>query len=75
MVSLCLQYLGSQTPPVVKEKIKKLLYSWKVGLPGETKIAEAYEMLKKEGTSIVNEEQCVCVEQELNVLLVCIFNV
>lgn len=56
-LSLSLQYLGSQTPPVVKEKIKKLLYSWKVGLPAETKISEAFEMLKKEGTYIVNEEQ------------------
>ena len=43
------QYLGRHTPGAVKEKIKALLYSWKVGLPTEGKIAEAYEMLKKEG--------------------------
>ena len=43
------QYLGSKTPPVVKNKVKELLYSWKIGLPTELKIAEAYEMLKKEG--------------------------
>ena len=49
---LCAQYLGSQTPPAVKDKIKSLLYSWKVGLPTEGKIAEAYEMLKKEGMYI-----------------------
>ena len=48
--SLCMvQYLGKQTPRVVKEKIMALLFSWKVGLPTEGKIAEAYEMLKKEG--------------------------
>ena len=43
------QYLGKQTPPVVKDRIKALLYSWKVGLPTEGKITDAYEMLKKEG--------------------------
>jgi ADP-ribosylation factor-binding protein GGA len=43
------KYLGKQTPEVVKAKIKALLYSWKVGLPTEGKIADAYEMLKKEG--------------------------
>ena len=26
-----------------------MLYSWKIGLPSEAKIAEAYEMLKKQG--------------------------
>ena len=49
-----LQYLGGQTPPVVKNKIKALLYSWKVGLPTEGKIADAYEMLKKEGRFCVS---------------------
>ena len=34
---------------VVKERIKELLYSWKVGLPHETKINDAYLMLKREG--------------------------
>ena len=44
-----MQYLGSQTSDKVKDKIKELLYSWKVGLPNETKITEAFEMLKKQG--------------------------
>ena len=43
------QYLGDTTPPAVKERIKELLYSWKVGLPHEGKINEAYLMLKREG--------------------------
>ena len=43
------QYLGKHTPVAVKDRIKALLYSWKAGLPSEGKIAEAYEMLKKEG--------------------------
>ncbi len=44
-----LQYLGDVTAPKVKDKIKSLLYSWKLGLPNEPKIQEAYEMLKREG--------------------------
>lgn len=46
------QYLGSQTLPNIQDKIKQLLYSWKVGLPQEPKIQEAYEMLKREGTLV-----------------------
>ena len=46
------QYLGGQTPPNVQDKIKQLLYSWKVGLPQEPKIQEAFEMLKREGTLV-----------------------
>lgn len=46
---ILLQYLGGQTPEAVQTRVKKLLYSWKLGLPNETKIQEAYEMLKKEG--------------------------
>ena len=38
----------------MKERIKELLYSWKVGLPHEAKINEAYLMLKREGL-IFNE--------------------
>ena len=43
------QYLGEATSPAVKERIKRLLYSWKVGLPQEPKVNEAYLMLKREG--------------------------
>lgn len=44
-----LKYLGSRTSEKVKNKILELLYSWTVGLPEEVKIAEAYQMLKKQG--------------------------
>uniref|UniRef100_A0A8C5ZM73 Golgi associated, gamma adaptin ear containing, ARF binding protein 1 n=1 Tax=Marmota marmota marmota TaxID=9994 RepID=A0A8C5ZM73_MARMA len=44
-----LTYLGSRTSEKVKNKILELLYSWTVGLPEEVKIAEAYQMLKKQG--------------------------
>ncbi|KAL1767206.1 ADP-ribosylation factor-binding protein GGA1 isoform X1 [Sigmodon hispidus] len=43
------KYLGSRTSEKVKTKILELLYSWTVGLPEEVKIAEAYQMLKKQG--------------------------
>ncbi|XP_044082825.1 ADP-ribosylation factor-binding protein GGA1 [Neovison vison] len=43
------KYLGSRTSEKVKNKILELLYSWTVGLPEEVKIAEAYQMLKKQG--------------------------
>lgn len=43
------KYLGSRTSEKVKSKILELLYSWTVCLPEEVKIAEAYQMLKKQG--------------------------
>lgn len=33
----------------VKKKVIEMLYSWTVSLPDETKIAEAYQMLKLQG--------------------------
>lgn len=43
------KYLGSRTSEKVKGRVLELLYSWTVGLPEEAKIAEAYQMLKKQG--------------------------
>ncbi|KAG8511138.1 ADP-ribosylation factor-binding protein GGA1 [Galemys pyrenaicus] len=43
------KYLGSRTSEKVKNKILELLYSWTLCLPEEVKIAEAYQMLKKQG--------------------------
>ncbi|XP_039621531.1 ADP-ribosylation factor-binding protein GGA1 isoform X1 [Polypterus senegalus] len=43
------KYLGTRAPEKVKLKILELMYSWTVGLPDETKIADAYQMLKKQG--------------------------
>ncbi|MBN3273273.1 GGA1 protein, partial [Polyodon spathula] len=43
------KYLGTRAPEKVKSKILEVMYSWTVGLPDETKIADAYQMLKKQG--------------------------
>lgn len=43
------KYQGSRTSEKVKNKVLELLYSWTVSLPEEVKIAEAYQMLKKQG--------------------------
>ncbi|XP_059792900.1 ADP-ribosylation factor-binding protein GGA1 isoform X1 [Balaenoptera ricei] len=48
------KYLGSRTSEKVKNKILELLYSWTVGLPEEVKIAEAYQMLKKQAPETVS---------------------
>ncbi|MBN3311249.1 GGA1 protein, partial [Amia calva] len=42
------KYLGSRAPEKVKGKVLELMYSWTVGLPDEVKIADAYQMLKKQ---------------------------
>ncbi|KAK2919365.1 ADP-ribosylation factor-binding protein GGA1-like [Channa argus] len=43
------KYLGARAPEPVKKKVLEIMYSWTVRLPDETKIAEAYQMLKKQG--------------------------
>ncbi|XP_008197573.2 ADP-ribosylation factor-binding protein GGA3 [Tribolium castaneum] len=43
------KYLGSQTPLVVKQKVLQLMYIWTLDYPKETKIKEAYDMLRKQG--------------------------
>uniref|UniRef100_A0A8D0AT41 Golgi-associated, gamma adaptin ear containing, ARF binding protein 1 n=1 Tax=Sander lucioperca TaxID=283035 RepID=A0A8D0AT41_SANLU len=43
------KYLGTRAPEPVKKKVLEIMYSWTVRLPGETKIADAYQMLKKQG--------------------------
>ena len=43
------KYLGKTTPEHIKRKVIELLYTWTKDLPEETKIAEAYDMLKKQG--------------------------
>ncbi|KAG9338816.1 hypothetical protein JZ751_025253 [Albula glossodonta] len=42
------KYLGSRAPEQVKNKVLEVMYSWTVGLPDETKISDAYQMLKKQ---------------------------
>lgn len=43
------KYLASQTPANVRQKVLQLLYEWTHDYPKETKIKEAYDMLKKQG--------------------------
>lgn len=43
------KYDGDITPESVKERVINLMYSWYTGLPHETKIGEAYKMLKQQG--------------------------
>ncbi|XP_018575914.1 ADP-ribosylation factor-binding protein GGA1 [Anoplophora glabripennis] len=43
------KYLGSQTPLTVKQKVLQLLYVWTLDYPKETKIKEAFDMLRKQG--------------------------
>ncbi|XP_059192366.1 ADP-ribosylation factor-binding protein GGA1-like isoform X1 [Centropristis striata] len=43
------KYLGARAPEPVKNKVLEVMYSWTVRMPEETKIADAYQMLKKQG--------------------------
>ncbi|XP_029310849.1 ADP-ribosylation factor-binding protein GGA1-like [Cottoperca gobio] len=43
------KYLGARAPEPVKKKVLEIMYSWTVKLADETKIADAYQMLKKQG--------------------------
>ncbi|KAI3352279.1 hypothetical protein L3Q82_005254 [Scortum barcoo] len=43
------KYLGARAPEAVKKKVLEMVYSWTVRLPDETKVADAYQMLKKQG--------------------------
>ncbi|XP_046745059.1 ADP-ribosylation factor-binding protein GGA1 isoform X2 [Diprion similis] len=48
------KYLGSRTPATVQQMVLKLLCTWTKQYPGEVKIKEAYDMLKKQG--VVKED-------------------
>jgi len=43
------KYLGGQTALAVKERVLLLMHTWTVDYARETKIKEAYDMLKKQG--------------------------
>ncbi|XP_067440123.1 ADP-ribosylation factor-binding protein GGA1-like [Thunnus thynnus] len=43
------KYLGTRAPEPVKKKVLEMMFSWTVRMPEETKIADAYQMLKKQG--------------------------
>ncbi|XP_006869649.1 PREDICTED: ADP-ribosylation factor-binding protein GGA3 isoform X2 [Chrysochloris asiatica] len=44
-----LTYLGDRVSEKVKTKVIELLYSWTLALPEESKIKDAYHMLKRQG--------------------------
>lgn len=43
------QYMGDSVSDKVKNKIIEMLYSWTVAFPNESKIADAYQTLKRQG--------------------------
>uniref|UniRef100_A0A8B9LS88 Golgi associated, gamma adaptin ear containing, ARF binding protein 3 n=1 Tax=Astyanax mexicanus TaxID=7994 RepID=A0A8B9LS88_ASTMX len=51
-----LTYLGDRVSEIVKKKVIEMLFSWSVALPDETKIAEAYQMLKRQGIVTTDPE-------------------
>lgn len=46
---LFFKYLADQTSEKVKRRVIEIIYSWTKGLSNETKIQEAYDMLKRQG--------------------------
>uniref|UniRef100_W5KQK8 Golgi associated, gamma adaptin ear containing, ARF binding protein 3a n=1 Tax=Astyanax mexicanus TaxID=7994 RepID=W5KQK8_ASTMX len=50
------KYLGDRVSEIVKKKVIEMLFSWSVALPDETKIAEAYQMLKRQGIVTTDPE-------------------
>jgi ADP-ribosylation factor-binding protein GGA len=53
---LSAKYDGGWCPALVKNRIIELLYCWTKGLPRETKILEAYKMLKTQGKLVIDTE-------------------
>lgn len=43
------KYLGAHTPLAVKQKVLQLMYLWMLDYPKQSKIKDAYDMLKKQG--------------------------
>merc|ERR1712113_1175168 len=43
------KYLVPRSNPEVKKRIVEIMYSWTIGLKEQTKILDAYSMLKKQG--------------------------
>ena len=57
------KYLGKNTTEKVKKRCIELIYTWSKGLPHETKIDDAYKMLKQQG---VVKEDPVYMEKTLD---------
>ncbi|CAF3310001.1 unnamed protein product [Rotaria socialis] len=60
------KYLANHTSEKVKKKVIELLYSWTQSLPSETKINEAYQMLKRQ--SIITEDPTYVIKSSTTVL-------
>lgn len=54
------KYLGSRTPPSVKTRVLEILFTWTRQFPAETKIQEAYDMLRKQGVVTVDHVPTSC---------------
>ncbi|XP_077379833.1 ADP-ribosylation factor-binding protein GGA3a [Festucalex cinctus] len=50
------KYLGDKVSDKVKLKVIEMIYSWTIYLPEETKICEAYQMLKSQGIVLADPE-------------------
>ncbi|XP_039715646.1 ADP-ribosylation factor-binding protein GGA3 isoform X2 [Pteropus medius] len=57
------KYLGDRVSEKVKTKIIELLYSWTLALPEESKIKDAYHMLKRQG--IVQSDPLIPMDRTL----------
>ncbi|XP_055510010.1 ADP-ribosylation factor-binding protein GGA3 isoform X1 [Leucoraja erinacea] len=57
------KYLGDRVSEKVKTKVIELLFSWTVALPEETKVKEAYQMLKKQG--ILHQDPQIPIDKTL----------
>ncbi|CAM4330118.1 unnamed protein product [Leuciscus chuanchicus] len=53
------RYMGNSVSEKVKNKIIEMLYSWTVAFPNESKIADAYQALKKQGLVMSDPELTV----------------
>ena len=54
MLQVSPRYLAGRTPEHIKKKVIELLYVWSKEQNAESKVVEAYNMLKKQG--IVKED-------------------
>ncbi|XP_054449085.1 ADP-ribosylation factor-binding protein GGA3 isoform X2 [Pteronotus mesoamericanus] len=57
------KYLGDRVSEKVKTKVIELLYSWTLALPEESKIKDAYHMLKRQG--VVQSDPPIPVDRTL----------
>ncbi|KAM9819618.1 ADP-ribosylation factor-binding protein GGA3-like isoform 2-T2 [Syngnathus typhle] len=53
------KYLGDKVSDKLKSKVIEMIYSWTIYLPEETKICEAYRMLKTQGIVLADPEICL----------------